>query len=91
MPTTKIHCTFLEVWVPDWAGIPQDQVDCLINQIENMQLLGGQPELRGFVGTRRIGNAVGGFFSIQYQDIKEYYERDKHRVLRLDSPSTSFR
>jgi hypothetical protein len=86
MPASKIHCDFFEIYGPDWAELDQEQVDCLLERIDKMELLGDPPDLRGFVGTRRIGNTIGGFFAIQYQDIKEYFDRDKNRVLKPDAP-----
>lgn len=67
MALTKIHCNFLEVVGPDWSSLDQDSIQCILDQIRSMELLGEEPELRGFVGTQQIDNITGGFFAIQYE------------------------
>lgn len=86
MTTRQIHFHFLEIYGIDWPNLKQDQVDCMLSQIQNMQLLGDAPELRGFVGIQRIEDVVGGFFAIQYENEWEYFDRAKNRKVKRDSP-----
>lgn len=85
--TEKIHCDLMEVYGPDWASLTPKQVECLVNAIHSSQeLFGDEPELYGFVGTRRMGNIVGGYFAIQYHDEEYHYTKDKELNIKKSNP-----
>ena len=85
--TEKIHCDLMEVYGPDWATLNVEQIDCLANTIHsNQQLFGNEPELYGFVGTRRMENIVGGYFVIQYYDEEYHYTKNKEFNIKTSHP-----
>lgn len=86
MTTSKIHCDFFEIYNIDWANLSPHKVSQLIEIIENMELLGTAPHLFGFVSTKRLGDVIGGFFAIQYEDSRIYYARDKQYKIEQDEP-----
>jgi hypothetical protein len=86
MLATKIHCDFMGIYGPDWAKLSQEQIDCLIEAVQRGEMLGTEGQLRGFVGTVRYENVVGGFFAIQYPDERLYYDRTKQLKRVQDTP-----
>jgi len=83
----KIHCDLMEVYGPDWANLPSENVECLANTIDNLeQLFGDEPKMFGFVGTRRIENIVGGYFAIQYDEEEFHYNKQKELNKLKSSP-----
>ena len=85
--TTKIHSDLWEVFGPDWANLTPEQINCLAETVHTMELLGSTPNLRGFVGTQRVDNVVGGYFAIQYQEEELHYRKRDELERR---PSTPF-
>lgn len=77
MTTRTVYCRLLEIKGPQWEKIDSQITQCLTRTISNMELIGRSPELRGFVGTRRIGTAVGGFFTVQYEKDEIHYDKTK--------------
>jgi len=83
----KIHCDLMEVFGPDWAYLSPDQIECLANTIHSSeQLFGDEPDMYGFVGTRRMGTIVGGYFAIQYFDQEINYTKNKELNIRPRHP-----
>lgn len=87
MPQKKIHCDLWEIFGPDWANLTLDQVECLANTVHTMELLGDEPDRRGFVGTQRIDGVVGGYFAVQYEE-QELHYKERDQLERR--PSTPF-
>lgn len=86
MPASKIHCDFMEIYGPDWANLSREQIDCLIEVIQRGEMLGTEGDLRGFVGTTRHENVLGGFFAVQYPDARLYYNKTKEASQVQDTP-----
>lgn len=82
----KIHCDLLEIIGPDWTSMNQTKTQCVIDQIKNMELLGEDGEMYGFVGAANSGNVVGGFFVIQFPAEFIEYDRRKERSLDRRNP-----
>jgi hypothetical protein len=78
----KIHCDLLEIIGPDWASMNATRVQCVIDRVRNMELLGEDGEMYGFVGAANVDNVVGGFFAIQFP--AEFIKYDRHKELSLD-------
>jgi hypothetical protein len=76
----KIHCDLLELFGPNWKEFTSDNINRIAGKIHKQsQLFGEEPNLYGFVGTRRDNNIVGGYFAIQYSEEEFHY--DKHKNL----------
>lgn len=85
----KIHCDLMEVFGPDWASLAQEKIDCIANSVHSSkQLFGNEPDLYGFVGTRRMENIVGGYFVIQYYDEELNYKKNKELEIKHRHPFT---
>jgi hypothetical protein len=84
----KIYCDLLALYGPDWENLPQEKVLRFAELIHTFpNLLGTEPELYGFVGTRRITeDIVAGYFAIQYETEELFYKRNKKRNTEKRSP-----
>jgi hypothetical protein len=84
----QIHCDLLALYGPNWAELPPDKPTCIAENVHSFpQLLGTEPELYGFVGTRRImDNIVGGYFAIQYTNEEFLYNRNKELNIENHAP-----
>ncbi len=84
MAGTKIHCDLWEIFGPDWANLPDEQIEALANAVNTMELLGDEPNRRGFVGTRRNNTMVGGYFAVQHVE-QELHYIDRDQLERKDT------
>jgi hypothetical protein len=84
----KVHCDLLALYGPDWGNLPREKVLRFVEQVHTYpSLLGQEPELYGFVGTRRIGDdMVAGYFAIQYETEELLYKRDKKLNTEMRNP-----
>ena len=84
----KIHCDLLALYGPDWAEIQQEKVLCFADNVDTApSLFGTEPELYGFVGTRRISeDIVAGYFVIQYLNEEYSYNRNKKLSIENRAP-----
>lgn len=85
---TQIHCDLLEIYGPNWVKLSGGQIKCIAETIHTSeQLFGSEPQLYGFVGTRKIGdNIVGGYFAIQYSDEDFHYTKNKKLNITHSNP-----
>jgi len=85
---TQIHCDLREIYGPEWTSLSDDQIKCIANRIhKSEELFGGEPQLFGFVGTRKIGDdIVGGYFAIQYSDEEFHYTKNKKLNKKHNNP-----
>jgi len=84
----KVYCDLLALYGPDWENLPQEKVLHFAEQVHTYpNLLGQEPELYGFVGTRRIAEEiVAGYFAIQYETEEFLYKRNKKLNTEMRSP-----
>jgi hypothetical protein len=84
----KIHCDLLDLFGPDWANLDKSKINLITDRIHTFsQLLGEEPNLYGFVGTRKINNnIVGGYFAIQYSEEEFHYDKHKHLLKIQNTP-----
>jgi hypothetical protein len=75
----KVHCDLLALYGPDWENVPREKVLSFAEQVHGYpSLFGTEPELYGFVGTRRINeDVVAGYFAMQYSTEEFLYSRTK--------------
>ncbi len=85
--TEKIHCDLLDIKGLDWDRVSNEQIECIITAIHNMELMGSKGELYGFVGTADIDSVVGGFFIIQFPTQFLSYDRDRTALRQETTPA----
>ena len=75
----KVYCDLLALYGPDWENLSQEKILHFAQQVHTYpNLLGQEPALYGFVGTRRIADdIVAGYFAIQYETEELLYKRNK--------------
>ena len=75
----KVYCDLLALYGPDWKDLPKEKVFHFAEGVHTYpNLFGQEPELYGFVGTRRITEEiVAGYFAIQYETEELLYKRNK--------------
>jgi hypothetical protein len=77
MATTKVYCDILDIFGINWSGIHPQQIDCIIQTVNSLELLGGEDKLFGFVGTAYLNDVIAGFFMIQFPTEILSYSIDK--------------
>lgn len=87
MASTKIHCDILDIFGVDWSRIQPEQIDCVIQTVNSLELLGDENDLYGFVGTTYIKEVVAGFFIIQFPAQFISYNRDKTASREVTKPA----
>lgn len=81
--TEYVQCDLMLASGPNWSKCKPGQLKKLAKNIhESGELLGDEPNLYGFVGTRlrndlRLGPIVGGYFAVQYNDDEFHYNKNK--------------
>ena len=77
MATSKIHCDILDISGVDWGGVSSEQIECIIQTVNSLELLGDENDLYGFVGTTYFKDIIGGFFMVQFPTELLSYSLDK--------------
>jgi len=77
MATTKIHCDILDISGVDWGNISSEQINCIIETVNSLELLGNENDLYGFVGTTYLKDVIAGYFMIQFPAEFLSYTLDK--------------
>lgn len=86
---TRIHCDLLKISGLNWDDLSGDQKNRIAAKVhQSPELFGDDPDMYGFVGTRRIGeDIVGGYFVIQYDPNRElHFTKSKTRRITSSSP-----
>ena len=87
MAKQDVHCDLFELFGVNWTNLDQEKIDCALNTIQEMELLGPRSSLYGFIKSVRVENYLGGFFTIQLPREITSYKRNKEAEVTETNPS----